>query len=222
MAPHARIRKELDAFLKDKTDEVGIDSSAGSDGGGTNFVGWLKGPKDTPFEGGKFEIEIQIPDDYPFMPPKMRFITKCWHPNISSQTGAICLDILKDQWSPALTLKTTLLSLQLLLQCAEPDDPQDAVVASMYKSNRTEYNDTARYWTSMYAISDGDGREVGPPGVGLSGSVSAPVAIDEPPMSAPVKRLMEMGFARDAVESALASTNGDENTAVAVLLSGSA
>jgi ubiquitin-conjugating enzyme (huntingtin interacting protein 2) len=66
---------------------------------------------------------------YPFEPPKMQFTTKVWHPNVSSQNGAICLDILKDQWSPALTLKTALLSLQALLSMPAPDDPQDAVVA---------------------------------------------------------------------------------------------
>ena len=54
----------------------------------------------------------------------MRFITKVWHPNVSSASGAICLDILKDQWSPALTLKTALLSLQALLSSPEPADPQ--------------------------------------------------------------------------------------------------
>ena len=63
-------------------------------------------------------------DLYPFVPPKMRFITKVWHPNISSANGAICLDILKDQWTPALTLKTALLSLQALLSSPAPDDPQ--------------------------------------------------------------------------------------------------
>ena len=53
----------------------------------------------------------------------------CRHPNVSSANGAICLDILKDQWSPALTLKTALLSLQALLASPVPDDPQ--VLAEM-------------------------------------------------------------------------------------------
>lgn len=56
-----------------------------------------------------------------------------WHPNISSVTGAICLDILKDQWAAAMTLRTVLLSLQALLAAPEPDDPQDAVVARQYQ-----------------------------------------------------------------------------------------
>jgi len=89
--------------------------------------------KDTPYEGGIFHVDIVIPPDYPFKPPKMKFDTKIWHPNISSQTGAICLDILKNEWTPALTIRTALISLQALLCAAEPDDPQDAEVARQYK-----------------------------------------------------------------------------------------
>ncbi len=85
--------------------------------------------KDTPYEGGIFHVDIHIPPDYPFKPPKMKFDTKIWHPNISSQTGAICLDILKNEWTPALTIRTALISLQALLCAPEPDDPQDAEVA---------------------------------------------------------------------------------------------
>ncbi|KAL2729575.1 ubiquitin-conjugating enzyme E2-22 kDa isoform X1 [Vespula squamosa] len=64
----------------------------------TELKGEIAGPPDTPYEGGNFVLEIKVPETYPFNPPKVRFITKIWHPNISSVTGAICLDILKDQW----------------------------------------------------------------------------------------------------------------------------
>ncbi|KAJ7357641.1 ubiquitin-conjugating enzyme E2 K [Desmophyllum pertusum] len=95
----------------------------------TRLRGEIAGPPDTPFEGGNYKLDIVIPETYPFNPPKVNFVTKIWHPNISSVTGAICLDILKDQWAAAMTLRTVLLSIQALLSAAEPDDPQDAVVA---------------------------------------------------------------------------------------------
>lgn len=113
------------------------------------LTGYVPGPKDTPYEGGLYVIDISLEDSYPFVPPKMRFVTKVWHPNISSQSGAICLDILKDQWSPALTLKTALLSLQALLSSPQPDDPQDAVVAKQYISDHETYRKTAKYWTEV-------------------------------------------------------------------------
>jgi ubiquitin-conjugating enzyme (huntingtin interacting protein 2) len=100
------------------------------------------------YEGGIYNLEIKIPETYPFNPPKVKFLTKIWHPNISSVTGAICLDILKDQWAAAMTLRTVLLSLQALLAAAEPDDPQDAVVANQYKNNHSIFIKTARHWTS--------------------------------------------------------------------------
>ncbi|KAL7062126.1 hypothetical protein AAHC03_01898 [Spirometra sp. Aus1] len=113
--------------------------------------GTISGPPDTPYEGARYTLEILIPDNYPFAPPKVKFLTKIWHPNISSATGVICLDILKDQWAAAMSLRTMLLSIQALLASPEPDDPQDAVVASQFKSNRAIFNLTARHWASVYA-----------------------------------------------------------------------
>eukprot|EP01017_Pseudomicrothorax_dubius_P049821 TRINITY_DN9320_c0_g1_i2.p1 TRINITY_DN9320_c0_g1~~TRINITY_DN9320_c0_g1_i2.p1 ORF type:complete len:139 (+),score=26.15 TRINITY_DN9320_c0_g1_i2:101-517(+) len=85
-----------------------------------HWKGTIPGPKDTPYENGTFQIDIQMPPEYPYKPPKMKFDTKIWHPNISSQTGAICLDILKNEWSPALSIRTALLSIQALLCSPEP------------------------------------------------------------------------------------------------------
>ena len=77
----------------------------------THWKAIIKGPSDSIYSGGYFQIDIKLPKEYPYLPPKMKFDTKIWHPNISSQTGAICLDILKDQWSPALSIRTALISL---------------------------------------------------------------------------------------------------------------
>lgn len=58
---------------------------------------------DSPYSGGVFFLDIHFPTDYPFKPPKVNFTTRIYHPNINSN-GSICLDILRDQWSPALTI----------------------------------------------------------------------------------------------------------------------
>jgi len=115
------------------------------------LTGEIAGPPGTPYEGGTYKLNIEIPDTYPFNPPKVKFCTKIWHPNISSVTGAICLDILKDNWAAALTLRTVLLSLQALLSSPEPDDPQDAVVAGQFKKNQKVFTRTARFWAIKYA-----------------------------------------------------------------------
>merc|ERR1712093_77563 len=112
---------------------------------GTHWKGYLVGPSATPYEGGHFVLDISIPEEYPYSPPKVKFDTKIWHPNISSQTGAICLDVLGKEWSPALTIRTALLSIQALLSAPEPSDPQDAEVAEMYKSNRPLFSQTPSF-----------------------------------------------------------------------------
>ena len=156
--------------------------------------GSITGPKDTAYEGGVFNVDIEIPSSYPFEPPKMKFSTKIWHPNVSSQTGAICLDILKDQWSPALTIKTALLSLQALLSSPEPSDPQDAEVAKQYLNDQETFQKTAKFWTATYATSRG---------------------FDEK-----VEKLCAMGFDKEKVREALTSCDGNEDVALEKLLGG--
>jgi len=108
------------------------------------------GPEDSPYSGGMFNLAIHFPTDYPFKPPKVSFSTKIYHPNINSN-GSICLDILRSQWSPALTISKVLLSICSLLTDPNPDDPLVPEIARVYKSDREKYNETARSWTQRFA-----------------------------------------------------------------------
>ena len=110
----------------------------------------LLGPVDSVYEGGIFQLDIRFPADYPFKPPKITFITKIYHPNVNAD-GAICLDILKDQWSPALTISKVLLSICSLLTDPNPDDPLVPEIAKLYKYKREEYNKEARDWVLKHA-----------------------------------------------------------------------
>lgn len=75
----------------------------------------LYGQMNTPYHNGKFRISYTASEMYPFKPPKVKFITPIWHPNISSTSGEICLDVLKDKWSAQFTIHTTMISLLALL-----------------------------------------------------------------------------------------------------------
>lgn len=113
----------------------------------------IAGPQDSPFEGGTFKLELFLPEEYPMAAPKVRFMTKIYHPNVD-KLGRICLDILKDKWSPALQIRTVLLSIQALLSAPNPDDPLANDVAEQWKSNEAQAIETARAWTRLYAMNN--------------------------------------------------------------------
>ncbi|KAF3765140.1 hypothetical protein M406DRAFT_356839 [Cryphonectria parasitica EP155] len=113
----------------------------------------IDGPDSSPYEGGNFKLELFLPDDYPMVPPKIRFLTKIFHPNVD-KLGRICLDVLKNNWSPALQIRTILLSIQALLGAPNPDDPLAAEVAKAWKEDEKAAIETAREWTQKYAKPD--------------------------------------------------------------------
>ncbi|TWW55486.1 Ubiquitin-conjugating enzyme E2 D3 [Takifugu flavidus] len=94
---------------------------------------------DSPYQGGVFFLTIHFPTDYPFKPPKVAFTTRIYHPNINSN-GSICLDILRSQWSPALTISKVLLSICSLLCDPNPDDPLVPEIARIYKTDLVRLN----------------------------------------------------------------------------------
>ncbi|ORZ38358.1 ubiquitin-conjugating enzyme/RWD-like protein [Catenaria anguillulae PL171] len=128
-----RITKELQDLGRDPP------SSCSAGPTGDDMFTWqatIMGPPDSPYTGG---------------PPKVNFTTRIYHPNINSN-GSICLDILRDQWSPALTISKVLLSICSLLTDPNPDDPLVPEIAHLYKSDRARYEATAREWTRKFAM----------------------------------------------------------------------
>lgn len=97
------------------------------------------GPDDTPWEGGTFKLSLTFSEDYPNKAPQVKFITKMFHPNIYAD-GAICLDILQNQWSPIYDISAILTSIQSLLTDPNPQSPANSEASKLYVENKGEYN----------------------------------------------------------------------------------
>ena len=142
-----RINKELQEIMRDPP----ANCSAGPVGDDLfNWEATIMGPPDSPYSGGVFFLKIHIPADYPFKPPKVSFTTRVYHCNVHAD-GGICLDILKDQWSPALTIAKVLLSISSLLADPNPSDPLVPEIARVLRADKQRHDATAREWTAKYA-----------------------------------------------------------------------
>jgi len=142
-----RINKEINDLKRDPPTNCSAGPSA------DDIYVWdatIMGPSDSPFQGGLYCLKIKFPVDYPFKPPNVVFTTKIYHPNIN-EAGGICLDILKDQWTPALSIGKLLLSICSLLTDPNPADPLMPDIARQYLTNKAEYEAAAREWTRRYA-----------------------------------------------------------------------
>lgn len=115
----------------------------------------IEGPPDTPFEGGVFDFRVLFGNQYPQKPPTIRCVTRIYHPNINGE-GSICLSILKTSgnecWSPILTIDKVALSLLLLLQIPNYDDPLVASITQHFRDNPKGAKLEAIRWTKEHAM----------------------------------------------------------------------
>ena len=110
---------------------------------------WLKNLPD-PYTGGTWLLSVEFPENYPFSPPRVRFVTPIYHCNVNS-SGGLCLDVLKNNWSPALNIFKVVQAILQMLQEPNADDPLDAFKAQVYRDNKPEYLAQARRHTEVNA-----------------------------------------------------------------------
>ncbi|XP_011304222.1 ubiquitin-conjugating enzyme E2 T-like [Fopius arisanus] len=120
------------------------------------LIATISGPRGSPYEGGLFNLEVEVDAHYPFHPPKMKFITSVYHPNIDTG-GRICMDLLKipkddsGGWNPTITLESLFVAVQLLLENPNPDDPLMPDIANEYRLNKLVFEEKARRFTATHA-----------------------------------------------------------------------
>lgn len=147
MSLSKRIIKETERLVKEPVEGI---SATPHEDNLRYFDVRIDGPAETPYERGVFKLELFLPQEYPMEPPRVRFLTKIYHPNID-RVGRICLDVLQKNWSCAQQMRTILLSIQALLASPNPFDPLANDVAQEWRENEARALETAREWTAKYA-----------------------------------------------------------------------
>ncbi|CAN6251638.1 unnamed protein product, partial [Urochloa humidicola] len=151
-ASRARLFKEYKEVQREKSADPDIQLICDD----SNIFKWtalIKGPSETPYEGGVFQLAFAIPEQYPLLPPQVRFLTKIFHPNVHFKTGEICLDILKNAWSPAWTLQSVCRAIIALMAHPEPDSPLNCDSGNLLRSGDIRgFQSMARMYTKLAAM----------------------------------------------------------------------
>lgn len=144
-----KLQKEFTAFKN--SEDTSVTAQPVNEGDLFNWKASITGPVGSPYEGGRFFLDLAVPSDYPFKPPKVTFTTKVFHPNVN-ENGGICLDVLKpEHWQPSQSLQTVLMAVQALLAAPTADSAVVPEIGEMIKNDRAAFDKKAKEWVNMYA-----------------------------------------------------------------------
>lgn len=150
LAP-TRLNKELRDY-KSQTEKDNINLFLREKDDIYKWQATIKGPPDTPYEGGVFKININVPEDYPISPPDCRFHTRIFHPNIEFNTGEICFELLKDKWTPQWNLQSVCNAIFVLLSSPNADSPLNCDCGNLIRNHDfIGYCSIAKMYTIEYA-----------------------------------------------------------------------
>jgi len=97
-------------------------------------------------------LQLDFSDNYPFKSPKIKFLTKIYHPNIRQDTGEICDELIKSPWKPTMTAKSVITTLVQLIENPNLDSPVEPDIAKEMKENKKAYKAKAAECTKKYAM----------------------------------------------------------------------
>mmetsp|Transcript_94847 Transcript_94847/g.164049 ORF Transcript_94847/g.164049 Transcript_94847/m.164049 type:complete len:154 (+) Transcript_94847:76-537(+) len=144
-----RLTQELREINRNPDPDISLEMT------GDTIENWravVRGPKDSPYEGGSFELKIECSVDYPIRPPHVTFVTKIFHPNVNFSNGDLCLDILKTDWSPAWTLQYVCRAVIALLFEPNADSPLNCDAGNLIRGGDMRgFKSMARMYTVEHA-----------------------------------------------------------------------
>lgn len=132
---------------------VSINNGTGADGSEDDIFQWdcqIQGPANSPYAGGLFLLRLIFPTQYPFKAPKLKFVTKVYHPSVQTETGEICQDVV-GTWGPTLNAKHCLSVVYSMLQAPESDHPLEEEIATQLREKPKEFEKMAKKFTKDYA-----------------------------------------------------------------------
>jgi len=142
-----RIQKELRDLQNNPIDGLSVTPE---DASLFNWKCTIKAASDSPYKGGSFHFNLDLPENFPFKAPSVKFTTKIYHPGINEE-GHICVPVLRDQWKPTVSLSSVLITIQDKLNNPSPDDPFEPDIAALLKNDKAKFLATAKEWTKKYA-----------------------------------------------------------------------